>query len=281
MSETKVKEIAPGVYKEGNEFVFDPVKVAVEGTRKGIEIINQTVENRNSYFDEVLVKKLHGAVLYYLPGVAGHYRLEEDVRLGDRRLIKGPELQDRMYQFGTWLKGETETLKDQHENLLGAVRLASEAHYGLVSPQLHPFDDGNGRVARLLTNGILMMNTHELMFYGFKILPVPLIRHIVGKEDPYIKILEEVNEIGQLDQLDLYVATLWVQNIQQLLEAYKFRFMDNGHGKTKGDEKLVAKFESRAAKLQAFIGEKRQGKVKEAHLVPDYFATSHVQLEHA
>lgn len=281
MSETKIKEIAPGVYKEGNEFVFNPVKVAVEGTRKGIEIINQTVENRNSHFNETLIRKLHGAVLYYLPGVAGHYRLDEDVRLGNKRLIKGLELQDRMHQFGIWLEGETETLKDEHENLLGAVRLASEAHYGLVSPQLHPFDDGNGRVARLLTNGILMMNAHELMFYGFKILPVPLIRHIVGKEDPYIKILEEVNENGQLDQLDLYVATLWAQNIQQLLEAYKFRFMGNGHGKTKGDEKLVAKFESRAAKLQEFIEGKRHGRISEPHLVPDYFATSRVQIEHA
>ena len=125
MAETKVREIAPGVFKEGNEFVFNPVKVAVEGTRKGIEIINQTVENRNSHFDEALIKRLHGAILYYLPGVAGNYRLDEDVRLGDRRLIKGVELRDRMHLFSHWLGERTETLKDEHENLIGAVQLAS------------------------------------------------------------------------------------------------------------------------------------------------------------
>lgn len=281
MSETRVKEVAPGVYKEGNEFVFDPVKVAVEGTRRGINIINQAVENRNSHFDEALIRKLHGAVLYYLPGVAGNYRLDEDVRLGNRRLIKGSELQVKMHQYGSWLEDKTEILKDQHENLLGALELASEAHYGLVSPELHPFDDGNGRVARLLANGILMMNTHELMFYGFKILPVPLVRHDVEGEDPYIKILRKINESGELDGLDLYMATLWSQNIQQILEAYKARFRGNGHSKTAGDAKLVAKFESRAAKLQEFIEGKRHGRVSEPHLVPDYFVTSHVKVEHA
>jgi len=281
MSEIRAREIAPGVYREGDEFVFDPVKVVVEGTRRGIDIVHEVTLNRNHLFNEDFLKKLHSGVLYYLPEVAGRYRLEEDTRLDGRRLIVGNELKARMHQFGNWLEVETETLKDRTEDVAGAVRLASEAHYGLVSHKLHPFDDGNGRVARLLTNGILMLNAHELMFYGFKILPVPLIREIIGKEDPYIKVLKEVNDTNILNPLDLYIAALWVQNIHRIVDSYKERFRSNGHGKTTGDVKLIEKFESRAVKLQRFIDENRQRKVNEPHLVPDYFQTHHVLLEHA
>lgn len=275
MTEGKMtKEVAPGLYRENGEFVFNPVKVIAEGTRRGIEVVNEVASNRNSHFNEALIKKLHAAVLYYLPEVAGQYRLGEDVRVGGHRAIVGKELPLRMHQFGVWLEEETESLKERPEDILGALRLASEVHFGLVSPGLHPFFDGNGRVARLLGNAILMLNTHELMFYGVKILPVPLIRQSSFDKDPYVSILEEIDETRVLNPLDEYIASLWSKNIQQMIMAYKEKFPSNGRKKFVGDVKLLDKFQSRVAKLENFsvMG-------GDTHTVPDYFATRHVIME--
>ncbi len=272
MTEVAVHEVAPGLFKEGEEFVFDPKKVVVEGTKRGIALIGETAANRNMKFDEALIKKLHAQVLYYMPGVAGKYRLSEKVEVTGDEVVEGKKVPDRMYMFGRWLEEETEELKDRPEDLLGGLRLACEAHYGLVSPQLHPFDDGNGRVARLLANGILMMNTHELMFYGIRILPVPLIRQPAqhDKEDPYIRILKEVNHTRVLNPFEIYIAGLWVKNLSSMITSYITR--TGGHTKlTEADHKLINKFKNRARTLNEFIDNP-----KEDHIVPDYFATHHV-----
>ncbi len=57
----------------------------------------------------------------------------------------------------TRVTGEMERLIDwyeEHHKQLHPVELASEIHHRLVA--IHPFADGNGRVARLVMNLILM-----------------------------------------------------------------------------------------------------------------------------
>lgn len=278
MSERQVKEISPGVFNENGEFVFDPTRVVAEGTKRGVALIGEIAANRKALFDEDSIKKLHKAVVYYLPGIAGQYRLGEDVRIGGHRLVSGRRLKDRMHLFGRWLRQETENLRDRPEDLLGALRLACEAHYGLVSPELHPFDDGNGRVARLLANGILMMNAHELVFYGIKILPIPLVRKSnKGREDPYIRILEEINSTRVLNPLEVYMATLWFNNLTNLVEAYSVK-VNGQNKKSGGDKKLIEKFKNRGRILKEFIADQtNKNRVSEVHIVPDYSALQHIK----
>ena len=47
---------------------------------------------------------------------------------------------------------------DKNKEILSPVQLAAEFHYRLVC--IHPFDDGNGRVARLIMNYILLKNNY-------------------------------------------------------------------------------------------------------------------------
>ncbi len=278
MSDLNSKEIAPGLYNENGEFVVNLNKAVPEGVRRGVALIEATAANRKKRFDEALIKGLHADVVYYLPGVAGKYRLGEDVRIGDYRVSSWQDVPDKMYLFGRWLDEQSDSLRNRTEDLLGALRLACEAHYGLVSPALHPFDDGNGRVARLLANGILMMNAHELMFYGIKILPVPLLRQTTkNREDPYIKILDDINHTRVINPFEVYVARVWVHNLIQMINRYSLTRRSSGKI-IEADEKLLEKFKNRIRILNEFIVENENRiRFNDIHAVPDYFQLRHIK----
>ncbi|KAL3080911.1 hypothetical protein niasHT_032939 [Heterodera trifolii] len=85
---------------------------------------------------------------------AGVYRLT-DVFVGDDPIgVPAWEIAGAMTAFCQWLKAEEEKL---HEGGGELARFAAEAHLRLV--QIHPAEDGNGRLARLLMN--LLLNRRE------------------------------------------------------------------------------------------------------------------------
>ena len=63
-----------------------------------------------------------------------------------------------MHDLVSWLK------KVMQENTLHSLEIASIFHYKFI--RIHPFSDGNGRTARMLSNIILM-------HYGYPIIVVP------------------------------------------------------------------------------------------------------------
>jgi len=117
---------------------------------------------------EGLIKELHALLMRGIdwmwvgaperrvrkPTRPGQYKVEPNhvVRLDGKihhycEPIKVPEEMERLLRFYEEKKSE------RHP-----VELAAEMHYGLV--QIHPFADGNGRLARLLMNLILMHNSY-------------------------------------------------------------------------------------------------------------------------
>jgi Fic family protein len=81
---------------------------------------------------------------------AGEYKHQPNHVLlanGDiHRYVDPIHVADQMQQLVTWIT--------EHEDTLHPIIIASLAHYNLV--RIHPFDDGNGRGARILMNLILM-----------------------------------------------------------------------------------------------------------------------------
>jgi len=108
--------------------------------------------------------------------------------------LKVPELMD---EFVIWLQGENQD---------NPIKFAIEAHFKLVT--IHPFVDGNGRVARLLMNLLLMRAGYP--------------QAIIRKEDrsEYIKSLEKAQTKDDMEDyynlmleavnrsLDIYLETL-------------------------------------------------------------------------
>ncbi|MEI7669550.1 MAG: Fic family protein [Pseudomonadota bacterium] len=115
---------------------------------KALDFVRSLVKSQPSQLAEKDVLAIHNIILKGLDDEnAGSYR-NVAVRISGTAVIlpnprKVPEL---MEDFLLWLTSK-------HD--LHPVAFAGEAHYRLVS--IHPFVDGNGRIARLLMNLLLMM----------------------------------------------------------------------------------------------------------------------------
>ncbi len=256
----------------------------------------EKINGKKYEFGEQLIKYLHKKLIFYAPGFAGQYRTADDVvEISDYRPAKAKDLPILMYKFGQWLNKETTIIKNeidnnnggdeaQEEHLKDALRIATATHYGL-SHLLHPFNDGNGRVARILTNGILMLGTKELKSYGIAIPPVPRLRDYVDEDemrakilagktvkmDPYIKAIREIYETMSLTPFEVYIASRWAINTRLLLGEIK---LEIGEGKTEGDKNLIKKLEWRFSVLEKYVQERIHGNVFDP--IPNYFVLEHI-----
>ncbi|MGB7207388.1 MAG: Fic family protein [Pyrinomonadaceae bacterium] len=89
------------------------------------------------------------------------------------RFAEPIETPAKMQELVEWFRGKIDTADTN------AILLAAEFHYRFVL--IHPFDDGNGRLARLLMNFVLMK-------YGF---PPVIIKN--EDKDNYIAVLEQAD----------------------------------------------------------------------------------------
>ncbi|MBF9018945.1 MULTISPECIES: Fic family protein [unclassified Oceanispirochaeta] len=145
--------------------------------KEGIFLIEKIIKNHQE-LSEFTIKEIHRVILKGIDDLeAGCYR-RTNVRIVGARMIppQTVKLNKLMAELLTWY----------YENLtvLPIPELAAQFHYRFVC--IHPFIDGNGRVARLLMNLILMRN-------GF---PPTVILKVDRKK--YYRVLNEGN-LGNLN----------------------------------------------------------------------------------
>ncbi len=252
-------------------------------------IRHKKIDGEKRVFGSGILHELHKRVLSYYPAIAGQFRGDNDVRIAGRKPVKAEELKDRVYLFERWLEDEVGVLTENPEDLEGALRVAAAAHYGVVA-DLHPFDDGNGRVARALMNGILVLNTREGIFYGIYILPVPIVRKTedlrelrriieagkTPKLPPYLQALEDSSNSWSLNPLELYIASKWVKSIGYFFDRFHSRYGTqavNGSRKrlNSAERAIIDKIDERRSRLNQIIEDEVAGK-KEKDRIPDFFA---------
>lgn len=113
------------------------------------------IKTYSSAFDQDFVLQIHK--LYFLdskPGIAGKYKTHANRVLGSNFDTTPPEfvLTDMKLFFK-----EYEKLKKE----LHPLELAAWVHWKLV--RIHPFQDGNGRTARILMNYVLHANGYGMI----------------------------------------------------------------------------------------------------------------------
>jgi len=107
----------------------------------------------HQFITETEILKIHQTILKGIDdNWAGRYRQSEVFVKGSRTAFPHPEkvpfLMSEFYEWLNVIQGES------------PVKIAADAHYEFVT--IHPFVDGNGRVARLLMNLVLAINGYPM-----------------------------------------------------------------------------------------------------------------------
>lgn len=155
----KIKSIHSSLAIEANSLTLGEIKDVINGKFVlGAEKEIQEVKNAYAAYDEVAsldvydlneLKRLHGIMTKYVADVSGEFRLgEEGVFNGDKCIFMAPPAKfvpGQMEDLFSWMKKSHDTV---HPLILSSV-----FHYEFVF--IHPFTDGNGRMARLWQTAIL------------------------------------------------------------------------------------------------------------------------------
>lgn len=177
-----VRSVHHGTHIEGNKLLLDEAKDVLEGRevigrprdiqevinyRRVIEMIDEEASRKTDKITEQLVKKIHKLVVHkILDDTAGEYRTKQVIirnsQSGEVTFRPPPptEIPFLMKEFVSWLGrvGQDE---------IHPVIKAGIAHHELV--RIHPFIDGNGRVARLIATLILMIGGFDIRrFFSFE-----------------------------------------------------------------------------------------------------------------
>ncbi|MCX7881188.1 MAG: Fic family protein [Patescibacteria group bacterium] len=174
--EAIVRSVHHGTHIEGNPLKKDEARDILEGRevigrprdiqeiinyRKVIQFIDEEANKKIEKITEVLIKKLHRIIIdRILPqNLAGEYRIKQVIIRNSQtgevtfRPPDSIEVPFLMREFIYWLNRE-----DKGE--IHPVIKAGIAHHELV--RIHPFIDGNGRVARVLATLILFLGGYDI-----------------------------------------------------------------------------------------------------------------------
>ena len=175
----------------------------IEGHDEAVKAIEDAVRSDEA-FNQVFIRNLHTVLLkepYETDAVTPDGRLvKRRITIGDYKTqpnnvrtstgetyyFTPPEqVQSAMSDLVDWYRKK----EDEGEH---PVIMAATFHYRFV--RIHPFDDGNGRMARLLMNMILIK-------YGYTVALIPR-----EERDQYITTLERADESEELTEFILYIA---------------------------------------------------------------------------
>lgn len=222
---------------EGNSLTFGETKVLLEtghvvgtitkpkrdydeiiGHDKAIDIIKQLAENKTP-LTEATIRELHKTILptdYMLDAqtpdgkptkrhiLIGEYKKHPNHVLtskGDMFYFAAPEeTKPKMSELIDSFRNRT--INNSSELLL----LISEFHYKFVL--IHPFDDGNGRLARLLLNYFLIYNSYP-----------PIIIKTEDKKNYFTAL--EASDAGNIESLLIYLAEQLNKSFDLIVKAAK------------------------------------------------------------
>lgn len=171
-----IRSVYHGTHIEGNLLHKDDAKDLLKGKevvgrprdiqeiinyRKVIEFIDEEAKRKIDKITEQLIKKLHRIIVDKIltPDQAGEYRTKQVIvrNLQTGEVTFRPpsplEVPFLMREFLYWLN------REEQDNLHPVLK-AGIAHHELV--RIHPFIDGNGRVARVLATLILFLGGYDI-----------------------------------------------------------------------------------------------------------------------
>ena len=176
----------------------------IEGHDEAVKAVEDAVKSREA-FNQVFIRNLHTVLLkepYEAKAITpdgqrvkrriavGDYKTQPNnvqTSTGETYYFTPPEqVQSAMSDLVDWYRKK----EDEGEH---PVIMAATFHYRFV--RIHPFDDGNGRMARLLMNMILMKHGYTVALISRE------------ERDQYINTLERADKSEDLSEFITYIAS--------------------------------------------------------------------------
>lgn len=181
----------------------------IKGHNEVIDVLVDIVR-RNEELTETSIRNLHKILLvepYKVPAITpdgspterlieiGRYKETPNhvlTRTGQVHYFAAPlETPARMAELMRWYREERDK-KTTHPVMLAAI-----FHHAFVS--IHPFDDGNGRMARILMNLILMQSGY-----------LPTVLKLDRKTEYFLAL--EKGDVGEIDDFVIFVAQALIES---------------------------------------------------------------------
>lgn len=215
----------------------------IEGHDEAVKAMEDAVK-RNESLNEVFIRNLHQVVLkepYETDAITpagqptkrliaiGDYKTQpNNVRTstGEMYYFTPPEqVKPAMSDLIDWYR--TKENEGEHP-----IIIAATFHYRFV--RIHPFDDGNGRMARLLMNMILIK-------HGYTVAIIP-----IQERDQYINSLEQADKSEDLAEFISYIAHCCEYALNLHLKAARGEDIEE----TEDVEKAIDRFKRALQKTQ-------------------------------
>lgn len=170
----------------------------VSGYHRAVQFVDKIAHNRKQSIDDLTTRQINATLLGdFLPSSAGRYRSAQDIQ-SDPRIYRESYLPPHhsevpvlMMKYGHGMKERLGKCGASVDKLPQVIRACSFAHR-LVD--IHPFEEGNGRTARLMVNLILKR-------FGWRTITFSL-----DEKSRYIQALRDVNGPNGIFSFELLLA---------------------------------------------------------------------------
>jgi len=149
------------------------------------------------------ILEIHKAIMSGIISSAGEYRR------GDVQIVGASFTPPPSHMVKNLVAKDLVRFVNDNPGELRPIELAAHVHYYLA--WIHPFDDGNGRMARLLMNLILLRNQY----------PFAIVKKVDRKK--YIDALDAVTGRGDFQPLLLFIARCVEQSLDIYLNRQKLK----------------------------------------------------------
>ena len=233
----RIRSIHSSLAIEANSLSLDEVKGVIAGkTVLGPQKEIQEVKNAYQAYDQIgdfdpysvdALKALHGVMTYLTVQESGIFRTgNEGVFRGNKCIFMAPPphlVSEQMESLFSWMRRAADTV---HPLILSSV-----FHYEFVF--IHPFADGNGRMARLWQTALLSAwnpvfqylplesRIHEFQDEYYEAIAVC---HTTGKSDAFVEfMLDKINltldwALAQVSGEDSYLS----EQVRRLLDVMEY-----------------------------------------------------------
>ena len=189
-----------------NQIMFDQ-GISLKG--KSMAELNMNLDLKNAYENAVKLANTHADISIDLlkdSSARGELRLlNVTTGIGGKSYMNYSKVPAKLSEFCVWLNKERENYT--HKSTIQLYEISFDAHYHLAT--IHPWADGNGRMARLLMN---------MLQFEFGLIPTKILNE--DKEE-YIKALVETREHEDLNIFREFMTSTMIKNLTHDIEAYR------------------------------------------------------------